>query len=376
MSKKIVVGTNQLSYLEKRNFSELPFSNPIEFKKCADLYKIYNYILFKSSKKIIPNYQFSFKDFGLNNVSLFHFFSAVYFGSKPWIVTSSVPIPRWINNHKIGFDLLEKNNCKAIILLSENCKSKQLKLIKRFNANSEVLEQKMHVIHPSQSPLIESFDQKEIDSSTLTFTLIGHQVLIKGGLEVVRVFNRLNNEGISNIKLNLVSLLHKSGFLDYQNSGTDIEEIKNKISSCPLINHIPFASNQEVIDLLRATDVSLLPSYGDSYGYSVLEAQAAGCPVITTNTGALSEINNNEIGWVLKMKVGEDYRAVVENDKSRSIFSADLEEQLYRTIKNMLNDRQCIIVKGKMSLQKIIEKHNPKDRAEAIQKLYLAALKS
>ena len=50
--------------------------------------------------------------------------------------------------------------------------------------------------------------------------------------------------------------------------------------------------NSEVMNILKNTHVGLLPTYADTYGYSVLEAQSFGCPVITTNIRAMPEINN------------------------------------------------------------------------------------
>jgi glycosyltransferase involved in cell wall biosynthesis len=43
-------------------------------------------------------------------------------------------------------------------------------------------------------------------------------------------------------------------------------------------------------DLYNAADVLLNPSMGEGFGLTVLEAQMAGCPVITTNATAMSEL--------------------------------------------------------------------------------------
>lgn len=52
---------------------------------------------------------------------------------------------------------------------------------------------------------------------------------------------------------------------------------------------------------MKKSDVGLLPTWADTYGYSVLEFQACGCPVISSNTRGLPEINNNEAGWIINM---------------------------------------------------------------------------
>ncbi|MFH4294310.1 glycosyltransferase, partial [Acinetobacter baumannii] len=66
--------------------------------------------------------------------------------------------------------------------------------------------------------------------------------------------------------------------------------------------------NNKVIEMIREHHIGLFPTWADTFGYSVLEFQACGCPVISTDVRALSEINNNDIGWLInvdKNKYGE-----------------------------------------------------------------------
>jgi glycosyltransferase involved in cell wall biosynthesis len=56
-----------------------------------------------------------------------------------------------------------------------------------------------------------------------------------------------------------------------------LDEAKAIISRHPdRILHFTGIPNSEVIDLLKRTHVSLLPTWAETYGYSVLEAQACG----------------------------------------------------------------------------------------------------
>lgn len=50
-----------------------------------------------------------------------------------------------------------------------------------------------------------------------------------------------------------------------------------------------------VIDVYRAADVLLAPSKGEGFGLPIVEAQACGCPVITTNFSSMPEILVNGI---------------------------------------------------------------------------------
>ena len=53
-------------------------------------------------------------------------------------------------------------------------------------------------------------------------------------------------------------------------------------------------------NLLPNTDIYVLPTYGDAFGFAVLEAMAYGIPVISTNYMALPEmISQGESGYMI-----------------------------------------------------------------------------
>lgn len=49
-------------------------------------------------------------------------------------------------------------------------------------------------------------------------------------------------------------------------------------------------TDAEVADLYNASDVFVFPSLAEGFGYPVLEAQACGCPVVTSSTTSLREV--------------------------------------------------------------------------------------
>ena len=367
--KKMIIGTNQISYLQERNFIELPFRSNIAFKKVYDYQKIRNHILFKLQGKIDPNRQFSFQDFGLNKVDFYHFFSSVYLGKKPWVVTSSVPVPRWSKSIESGLKALSKPNCKRIILLSDCCLERQKQLLDEYPKYREPILSKTEIIHPSQPTLIGPENIADVKHK-IKFIIVGHQILIKGGLEIIQAFKQLQHEGYNNYELTIVSKLHKSGFLDYDESADDIAFIKKEIDRNENIIHFDSLPNSDVLDLLIESNVALLPSYGDSYGYSVLESQATGTPVITTNVCALSEINNTDLGWMLEVPLIEGKRADSYTREKRNVFSETLKNALYDCIKDILENPDQIKDKALKSLSKIVSDNNPNQRAEAIEKIY------
>jgi len=73
----------------------------------------------------------------------------------------------------------------------------------------------------------------------------------------------------------------------------DLTSILNEIGEPDLINHIHltgYVNNLELPGIYGLADIFLYPSYRESFGIPILEAQACGTPVITSNTSSMPEI--------------------------------------------------------------------------------------
>ena len=116
--------------------------------------------------------------------------------------------------------------------------------------------------------------------------------------------------------------------------------------------------------------MSLLPSYHDSYGYSVLESQACGCPAITTDVAALPEINSDAQGWLLRMPTNEVGDGPWRQSEGRATMSRLIEEQLEATLEAILRTPEQIRAKGANALQRIRDEHSPETRAALVEAIY------
>ncbi|MBF8149653.1 N-acetyl-alpha-D-glucosaminyl L-malate synthase BshA [Winogradskyella sp. F6397] len=68
-----------------------------------------------------------------------------------------------------------------------------------------------------------------------------------------------------------------------------------------------FGNSHEIDNILCFSDLFLLPSQTESFGLAALEAMASGVPVISTNTGGLSEVNEHGFsGYLSDVNAIED----------------------------------------------------------------------
>lgn len=369
---KTYIGTNTIAYPQLRNFVSLPFKK-YAFKKYLNYYKFLDYIYFKTFKKSKYLYQNSFLDLDLPPVKLYHFFNTISYGKKPWITTFETDLPRWYPTTKSreekGMKLLAGSSCKALIALSENTLLHKRITLANYPHLQKELEEKMFVLHPPQRMLISDYHEKILPTDTLVFSLVGADFFRKGGRELVQAFDVLLGKKYP-LKLNIIS---KLDFGDYatQTTRSDQEDTLRIIGKYPAsIKHFPYLENSKVLELFKNSHVALLPSWADTYGYSLLEGQANGCPVISTNIRALPEINKEASGWIARVPVDEAGDSIVNTQQDRDMFSSILKEQLIEILEGIVRDPGSIARKGMASMERIKMFHNPQHNVSVLENLY------
>jgi glycosyltransferase involved in cell wall biosynthesis len=76
-------------------------------------------------------------------------------------------------------------------------------------------------------------------------------------------------------------------------SGREEDNLSRQIKDLTIINSVFMVgklSKEKIAQLMAAADVFVLPSKGESFGLSLLEASAAGVPVVCSNAGGVPEI--------------------------------------------------------------------------------------
>jgi glycosyltransferase involved in cell wall biosynthesis len=331
----------------------------------------------KNLDKFIWNFSFSF--FGRlygKPVCAIHFFNQVYlYSSKKWISSVETTLPRYEGNgimNKMAIKAMASPNCKAILPLSKCSYNMELNVLESFPKYKEAIIQKMRVLHPPQELLINDISLKR-KNDKLTFCFIGNNFLQKAGMETLYAFEKIAKT--SNIKLRIVShMIIDRHHMPYYNEQHKKLALNFFAKNSDWIDFHNGLSNNNVLEIIKESDIGLLPTKADTYGFSVLEMQAAGTPVITTNVRALPEINNNECGWIIPVTKNKFGEALYSNEQEFQNLSMEIENGLYIILVDIMKEYQnsginFIREKGKKSLERIAAEHNPKNYGKFLENL-------
>jgi glycosyltransferase involved in cell wall biosynthesis len=371
---QITVGTQGIGYVETRTIT---YARPadVTFVRTYDLLNIANFVqrrLFRSSSATtFANCLHC--DLGANRVDLLHLVNTLSWSHTPWVVTFEHYLPRWNPRSGFGMRLLARPSCRKIIAMSRFARDAQMSLVEPGSRLAEAIQSRLCILHPPQSPLVDSYDRKPLGSGSITCTFVGRDFFRKGGKEVLDAVAQLVSEGAP-IDLHIVSDL---GWGDYATRATKdeadvaLKEIQSLAPHVQLYQDLP---NDAVLELFRKSHIALLPTYDDTYGFSVLEAQASGTPVISTDVCALPEINNEVVGWMIPLNKDPFGQALLASSEERQKVSDTIREGVYRVLKAAVSDPAGIRTRGICALQRIRDNHSPAYYAQQLRGIYLEAL--
>ena len=213
------------------------------------------------------------------------------------------------------------NNSDVVTTVSESLKKDTLRL---FNITKDI-----KVIHNfidfEQYPEIGSEECKRhtiASENERIITHISNLRPVKRASDVIAIFYKIQKEIPS--KLLLVG------------EGPDREQIESQAKDLGILDKVLFMGNSsEVSKLLCYSDLFILPSETESFGLAALEAMAARTPVISTNSGGLSEVNINGVTGFLS-NVGD-----TDSMAKNGIYILKDKERLQQFKHNALEQAKC-----------------------------------
>lgn len=330
-----------------------------------------------------------FDDFDLNKVDLLHLMNGVSYGRTPWVVSFETMVPRFealVTRHqgkekpetlltpkvKRALEALGSDQCKKLIAWSQNSVQIQKDYLSGLPPElSQPILDKLVCLYPPQRVLGEVKPARlPSHVEPLRFMMVGSAFFRKGGRELFEIFRKLYEQENLPIKLVVVSSLRMEPYAAHETE-FDFDWAKGVFDSRPeWLEYYDSLPNERVLELLKSADVGLLPSWADTFGLSVLEAQASGCPVITTDIRAFPEMNNTRVGWLIKVPKNELGEGLYTTESDRELFRRTLREGLENVVREIVANPQMIAEKGSQALRKIREQHDPERYADALRLIY------
>lgn len=272
-------------------------------------------------KQIIKNEKIDLAHLHLwNPASCRYAFSAAGSCKIPIITTEHDPF-------ELSFlkDLLKKQNLKKVREIITVSRNNQKILQKLYPEHKE----KIKIIHNGidtvwwQSQLLRFTDEdrKKIKErlfmareNTLIIISIAELHERKGLKHLIEAIPKIVKK-FPNIKLVIVG------------EGPDRQNLEKLIKKLDIEKHVVLIGTQkEIPKLLKSSDILVLPSRREAFGFVLLEAMITGIPVIASKVGGISEIIDNKNGLLVESENPEKLSAalidLIGNPKKRQKLAA------------------------------------------------------
>jgi len=169
---------------------------------------------------------------------------------------------------------------------------------------------------------IEKIDVEEKPKDKIN--LIYHTTPWRGLALLLKVFKNLN---LKNVELNVCSSTIIYGKKFDSVLGKTYESIFNECKNTKNVNYFGFLDNKKIIQMLKKMHIFSYPSiWPETSCIAAIESMAAGCEVVTTNLGALSETCSS-------------FGTFVNFDRNFDNLEKKYSEVLLNSIKNFWSDK-------------------------------------
>lgn len=316
-------------------------------------------------------------------IDVLHLYNDINYSSQKWVASFETLVPRFAetkNDHQKtepshkrnkktenGLKQISKKNCLGIISISEASAQIQLELLKNYPEYENQVKAKLSVIHPAQELIPRNLKEFYRTVEKPVFIFVGTQFHLKGGMEMYEVLKKLKEN--HDFKLVIVSAFKT----DHYVTKVTEEEAKKTCETLKQEDWIDIyenIQNEKVLELIKSSHVGLLPTWSDTYGFSVLEMQAAGVPVITTDIRALPEINNNDCGWLVQLPQNRLKQALYFTEEQKNALRETLKTQLEAVLTDILQDKNQILAKAEKSVERILKYHGPAEVEKKLREVY------
>lgn len=220
----------------------------------------------------------------------------------PFIVTFEDWMPR--TPPDIRFAPLERmltkviasDRCKALIAMSHFARRQMMAQQKRSPYYATLLN-KTDVIYPG---IKRTETRPKALGGELRLLFVGADFMRKGLPVLVAAHEELQRDGIP-VRTTVVSSFqwYRSDYIGPKSKALVAEQVDRLQRSS--IRVLERQSHAAVRQMMHEHDILVLPTFHDTFGLAILEAMAAGMPVIASNTCAIPEIIDESNGMLLPL---------------------------------------------------------------------------
>lgn len=316
---------------------------------------------------------------------LLHAFNRVPLGPMPYVIGFESHLPRAFGREKgmvakaLGRELLSKR-CRYIVPMSEAAKTTFLHQ-HADNPRLDEIKAKLKVRLPSivLPEMTDWFDPSaKLDELRLMF--VGGHFARKGGIVGVKIAEKAKAAGVP-IKVTIISSLVNGVWTDP--TRPEFYDPYMKLLDLPNVTLLKGAPNAKVLEIAGNTHVSLLPTLGDTFGYSAIEGMSRYTPVIATGLSALPEFIDNDNGVMLPVETNSqrEWLHTARPDRDTPAFEkvfADTVERLaseaFDACVDMLNNPAKLATKRQAARRTVEEKFDAVEAGRFWDELYVDAV--
>jgi glycosyltransferase involved in cell wall biosynthesis len=303
----------------------------------------------------------------------FHYWNTLPVTEVPFVTTFETSLPRWYGCSSecmsIGLRVMASDCCRRLFALSHNALALNGLGLSGIDVRTkDKILSKIEVLYPPQQVRADDSFYKKFEDSTLRVAFVASDFLRKGGFELVEAVDALANAGLQ-IHLSVASSMAVRNEKWPWNIDGDRKIRKSLDTIVKRPSHFSLTStlsHESVLQLFESCHISALPSFHDTFGFSVLEAQANACPVLTTNQRAFPEINSPETGLVVDLPV-DAHNQLNLTPQNFEALSAALLEGITRSLCSAYSQRgEGLASKAAKSIGRLRKWHDPRAIEDSI----------
>lgn len=293
--------------------------------------------------------------------SLLHAFNRVPLGHPRYVISFESDLPRTFGSRpdsllrQFLIQEIASKRCRRLIGLSHWAKANASAEL-AGNPHSAHLQHKMMVRYPNVTvpntidPLAEELSASKLDKVILTFA--GAHFARKGGCVAVRVAEEALKRGLP-IHVNVVSTMNVGKDVWTDPVNPQFIEPYRRLLDLPNVRYFAGLPNSEVRALFGQSHFTLLPTFSDTFGYSIIEGMAEHTPTIATAVqaipefvvdgvnGLLLDLNTDSLGNWISPPYSDRHLPSYEAFYRNAI--EELVEQLLRRIEPLLDQPKKLL---------------------------------